>query len=54
MKNIPINDRWMLALNLRESGKTYKEIGDNMNVNAERARQIVAAAKRRIKFNERL
>jgi orotate phosphoribosyltransferase-like protein len=41
-----IHPNLTMALNLRNSGKTYKEIGKNLNVSTEKARRITAKAKR--------
>ncbi|MCP5230680.1 MAG: hypothetical protein H6948_01055 [Zoogloeaceae bacterium] len=42
-----MNERQAKALQLREEGKTFKEVGEALGVSTERARQIFATAQRK-------
>lgn len=43
------NERMFNAIKMRSAGKSYKEIGDNLNVSVERARQIVFEGFRKLR-----
>ncbi len=47
-----MDERYFRALELRNAGKTFSEIGTVLDVSSGRARQIVAIAERRVRLNQ--
>jgi len=51
MKAIDIPDRWIESLRLRNTGITYREVGELLGVSSSRASVMCSGAQRRLEFN---